>query len=74
MPDPYSAHGILCACAVETHMDISQEPFCVRNNKKIAAHYSAHLVKHRAFYPYSKMELYCTIFQAIFSVVTVIIP
>ena len=31
MPDPNSAASILCepACAVEMHMDISQEPFCV---------------------------------------------
>ena len=31
-------HTLVRACAVETHIDISQEPFCVEIDRKNAVH------------------------------------
>ena len=44
MLDPNPRHTIFVrACAVETHMDISQEPFCVEIYRQNAARAGYHL-------------------------------
>ena len=42
MPDPDPAEHVLCACAVETHIEMSEEPFCAVIYRKNAATLSAH--------------------------------